>query len=345
MAETELSNRKKAVLEAVVKAYIETGEPVGSKILTSLLENAPSSATLRNEMNELCALGLLSQPHTSAGRVPTSSGYRLYINSLMKPSAIGESAKRFLDSSFLSVGGDIREIPIAVAKVISNLTGFPTVVSFMADSSVYLKKAELMPISSKSAVLLAVTSDGRTDNRLCNIPSGLTDELILSFKDIVGKKLRRRALDDFDRAYLQSITAAQGINSLELIPIIAELFSMMSDINASTVSIKGRSNLYDLFGEQQARRILSLSGRRDALISVLEGAEDQQVIFGNDTGLSELQDKALVVSKYSINNRYCGKIGIIGPGRMSYEQIIPSIEYAATKLSEMLTNAVKDMED
>ena len=94
----ELSARKQAVLAAVVKAYIETGEPIGSKILTELLENAPSPATLRNEMNELCSLGFLHQPHTSAGRVPTESGYRFYVDTLMKPVGIGEASRRFIDS-------------------------------------------------------------------------------------------------------------------------------------------------------------------------------------------------------------------------------------------------------
>lgn len=345
MGKTELSNRKKAVLEAIVRAYIETGEPVGSKILTSLLDNAPSSATLRNEMNELCSLGLLSQPHTSAGRVPTSRGYRLYINSLMKPAALGESTKRYIDSSLGSAGGDISAIPQAVAKAVSDLTGFPAIVSFIADREVYLKKAELLSIGKRSAVLLVVLSDGRAFSRVCSIPSGVNEQLLQNFSGIVSGRLRLRPLEQFDKASLQSITAAAGINSFELLPVIAELFDTVSEASVSTVSIKGTESLYNLFGEEHARKISALCRRGEALLSVLEGEADAKVIFGNDTGLSELSDKTMVVSKYSIKNRYCGRIGIIGPGRMSYEQIIPSIEYAAGKLTELLTDAVKDMED
>ena len=94
----ELSPRKQAVLAAIIRTYIETGEPVGSKVLTGLIENAPSSATLRNEMSELCGLGLLEQPHTSAGRIPTSNGFKVYVDSLMRPKQITASAKNFIDS-------------------------------------------------------------------------------------------------------------------------------------------------------------------------------------------------------------------------------------------------------
>jgi len=156
----ELSPRKQAVLAAVTKAYIKPGEPVGSKALTALLKNAPSAATLRNEMSELCDMGLLAQPHTSAGRIPTSSGFKLYVNSLMTPEKLSDGMKRRIDSSLDGLHCAPEKIPEAAGKLLSDLTGLPAVVCFETDGSPKIKSAELFPVSRGSVMLLIVTAGG-----------------------------------------------------------------------------------------------------------------------------------------------------------------------------------------
>ena len=141
----ELTPRKQAVLKAIVKAYIETGEPVGSKILTQLLENAPSSATLRNEMSELCDLGLLHQPHTSAGRVPTVGGFKLYVDSLMSKSEVAEDTADLIDKALREISCEPEGIPAAAAQLLSKLTGFPAIACLMTEQSPRIKKIELLP--------------------------------------------------------------------------------------------------------------------------------------------------------------------------------------------------------
>ncbi|MCQ2440314.1 MAG: hypothetical protein MJ076_00260 [Clostridia bacterium] len=332
-------------MQAVVKAYIETGEPVGSKALTGLLKNAPSSATLRNEMNELCTLGLLSQPHTSAGRIPTSSGYRFYISSL-KPAPLSVSTKEYIDLQFSSINCGLKEMPCVAGNILCELTGFPSVVSYAVGSGVYLRKAELITISLHSAVILMITSDGRADNAVVRLQSGLNNELKSLFCDIVNNRLKGRPLSDFNMATLQNIISLSGLNSFALMPIFTALFEMAQKADSSSVNIIGSSNLYNLFGDDGARRIMSLAERGEPLISAM-GNENvkTEVIFGNDTLFNELSGKTLVVSRYSNGKTYCGKIGILGRGRMSYEQIIPSIEYTALCLTSLMTQAVKDMED
>lgn len=343
---TELSARKQAVLAAIVKTYIETGEPIGSKILTELIENAPSSATLRNEMNELCALGLLEQPHTSAGRVPTSMGYRLYVNSLMQPAQLSDSTKRYIDSRLDVTGCDPRILPQLAADILCELTGLPAVYCHLADERVYLKSAQLLPTGKRAAVLLIITSDGRTLSRACRIPSGFSQELADEFEKIFEKSLKRRLLTSFNRAALQGIVASAGISALELTPIIALLFDMVGEAAGESVSIRGSNELYNVCGEVDARRIIALAEKGEPLLSTICGRKtDTEVIFGNDTGLAGLTRAALVVSKYYSGNRYCGSIGVIGTARMSYDRIIPSIEYTALKLTKVMSEAAKDMED
>ncbi len=342
----ELSKRKLAVLSAIVKSYIETGEPVGSKNLTALLENAPSSATLRNEMNALCALGFLSQPHTSAGRIPTSSGYRLYVNSLMHPAELIDSTKEYINSSLSDVGFDAQGIPTAVAEALCTLTGYPALSCYIVDSDVFLKQVKLLPVSRKTAVLLLIFSDGRTKSCVCNVPQGITAQMTESFTTLVRTKLIKKPLGELSRAYLQNVIASAGIDALSLTPLLTTLFDTVSAAAESSVSLAGGSNLYNFCSEREARGILSLTERTTPMLGVLRSSDKEtDVIFGNDTDFEELKAKVMVVSKYYCKDKYCGKIGIIGPDRMSYEQIIPSIQYIANKLTSLLTDAVSDMED
>ena len=342
----ELTPRKRAVLTAVIKTYIETGEPVGSKVLSELLENAPSSATLRNEMSDLCSLGLLAQPHTSAGRVPTNLGYNLYINSLMKPENLGVATKDYINLHLSAVGCDSESIPKLAADTLSELTGLPAISSFAVGDNVYLKHTELLPISRRSGILLIVTSDGRTISRMVRLPEEIEVSLKERFSEIVSQRIKYKALSEFNKAGLQNLMTALGIDSFQLMPLLTELYSMAEQASRSSVKISGISSLYNLFGEAAANKFMALSQDSEAFLSVVTEKEDKtRVLFGNELGIPELQDKVIVLKSYNHNNGFCGRIGVIGSNRMSYEQIIPSIEYVASKLSKLMTEAKLDMED
>lgn len=346
VGKTELTPRKQAVLAAVVKAYIDTGEPVGSKSLVAMLENSPSSATLRNEMNELCSLGLLTQPHTSAGRVPTSSGYRLYINRLMKPDSVSISTKRFIDSAIKENAVDAQNIPILAANVLSSLTGLPTIVCNIAKGESTLKRVELIRLGKKSAILLFVTSDGRMNSSICRLSQELTPELHTRFNEIVSGRLRNLQLIDINPAKLQNIIAASGLDCLVLMPLFTTLFNMIRELCASSIRLVGEDKLYNICNEYSVQRFLSLVQRNEPLVDLLtKQNEPTQVIFGSDTKIVELEDKAIAFSSYKTGDTLCGRIGIIGTGRMSYEQIIPTLEYTALKISELMTSAALDLED
>lgn len=341
----ELSARKKAVLAAIIRTYIETGEPVGSKVLTELLENAPSSATLRNEMSELSELGLLTQPHTSAGRVPTSRAFQLYVTSLMEPSGIADSTRRYIDSSLSDAVGELEILPGIASETLSALTGFPAVSCYTVNADVTVKKVGLVPVSKRSGLLFVITSDGRSRSRICRLPLGF--ELLSDvFTKIVRERILRTPLYDMGKAKLQNIIAAAGLDALELMPLITSVFEMASEVAVSPVNISGSAGLYRLFGEDNARRILTLAEMREPFLRVLEMSTGEcEVIFGSDTPFKELRGTAIAVAKYQVGGRYRGRIGIIGPARMSYDQIIPSIEYTAERLTKLMTDAGKDMED
>lgn len=343
----ELSSRKRAVLAAVVKSYIETGEPVGSKLLTGILENAPSSATLRNELSELCELGLLSQPHTSAGRVPTANGLKLYIDALMSPKMISGSAKRFIDSRLSDIHCEPERIPSAAGQIISDLTGLPAVTSLISEHSPRVKKAELMPLGRHSVMLMLLTDDGRVRSRIFRMDSDFSEELVKCFYETAARHIYGRPTDELTKAYMQSVTASAGIGFLELMPLIAEIFEMAQEVEEKSLGLSGADCIYNICEtEDSARRLRALVERGEPLISLLDGIKNRVgVIFGMETGCRELRTDTVIAAKYGAAGGFRGVVGVIGPNRMSYEQIIPSMEYISLKLTDLMNRAQKDMED
>ena len=343
----ELTPRKQAVLKAIVKAYIETGEPIGSKNLMLLLDNAPSPATLRNEMSELSQLGFLHQPHTSAGRVPTVDGYRLYINSLMTGANLSPITKNLIDSELDNLNCEPESIPIVASKVLSKLTGLPSIVGLTSENSPKIKRIELLPISRFSVMLLIITNDGRTRNRIFRKSGGLNEEMQKCFFDLVENKIKTRRINELTKAYMQSVAASAGIYALEIMPLLSAIFETAAGIEQSDITLIGENALYNITSnEEEARRIISLINQKDRITPIMESIKgDSGVIFGSDIGYRELKGKALISAKFNICGNYKGFIGLLGPDRLSYDQILPAAQYTAQKITSVMTEAQKDMED
>ena len=342
----ELSPRKQAVLKALINAYIKTGEPIGSKNLTALLPNAPSSATLRNEMSELCELGLLHQPHTSAGRVPTSRGYRLYVNSLMTENEITSEEKQRIDEALKSLNCDPEGIPAEVTRLLQSLTGLPAIACLITEKQPRVKRIELLPIGRSSVMLLVITNDGRTRNRVFR-HSGFSSEGEAYLKTIVEKRIKGRAVNEITKAYMQGVISECGIYMLELMPIFTAVLEAVSEIEQSGVTLSSENALYNICGDElTARKITALIKMRSPIISILEEiGENVTAVFGADTEYNELNGEAIVAARFKGSDKYRGYIGIIGPDRISYEHIMPCIKYISGRMTEIMTKAQKDMED
>lgn len=342
----ELSPRKQAVLKAIVKSYIETGTPIGSKNLMAVLENAPSSATLRNEMSELCELGFLKQPHTSAGRVPTSQGLRLYVNSLMSANSISPDKAELIDKALNEINCEVESIPAAAAKLLSELTGLPAIACLITERHPRIKRVELLNIGRSSVMLLLITDDGRTRSRVFR-HGNLSAQVLDCFEDLAERRIKGKTVGELNKAYMQTVIAEGGIHSLEVMPLLTAVFETVGEIEAKDVTLSGENALYNVCAnEETARKLLSLIKRRDPIISILEDiGENVGAIFGADTTYSELAGETVVAARWGGSDKYKGYVGVIGPCRMSYEEIMPYTEYISKRLTEIMTEAQKDMED
>ena len=343
----ELTPRKQAILAAIVKYHIATGSPVGSKWLTTSLENAPSSATLRNEMSQLSNMGLLYQPHTSAGRIPTGKGYEFYVSNLMKSNEIGEREKAFIDTTLEKSNADSEILPTLAAKLLSKITGLPAFVAKVADESAVIKRVQIMPMSSHLIMTAISTSDGRTKSKLCRSASPISEGEIAGLYRLIKECVEGKPLYELSAAAMQNMYAQTGLDALSLMPLIASLFDMIKEMGQSQIQFSGEMNIYSMLeSSEKAGKLISFLERKEGIMSLISQQKDSVgVIFGGETGFSELSKATVIVAPYGPKNLKMGRIGVIGPTRMSYAEIVPGISYLAERLTEILNESIKDMEE
>lgn len=339
----ELTPRKRAILAAIVKYHIATGAPVGSKWLTTTLENAPSSATLRNEMSELSSMGFLTQPHTSAGRIPTDKGYEFYVSNLMQTDEITEKEKEYIDRVLEDVSNDAENIRSIAARVLSQLTGLVTFEGRVAFENAIIKKVQINLLSPRLIMVVAITDDGRTKSKLLKSGTSFNDEMLCVLQKTAKEQVEGKSFKELTFAAMQNIYAAVGLNALEIMPVIASLFEMINEMGQSEIKYFGETNIYSmLMDSEKASRLLMFLSKKDAVMSIVSQNDDKVgVIFGADTLYSELDCATIIVAPFGVN----GRIGVIGPTRMSYGHIVSLTTYLAKKLSEVLDNNIKDLEE
>lgn len=339
-----LSERKRAILTAIIRAYVETGEPIGSKALCGILDSSLSSATLRNEMSDLCELGYLEQPHTSAGRVPTVTGYKFYINDLMHRNSPSGEMKLIIDSMLDGLSGEIGDITARAGQILSELTGLPAISSRVANDTDTVKRIELLPMGKHLVLAVLITSHGIIKNKICRF-SGNGPSTTEKFYNLCGAYIIGRKLSELTPTYSQQLMSVSG--DLSLMSLVAGVFDMLDEVKRSNLSVKGESNFFRLGGAGgQVQRVMELIAQKDIMLSLINSVrEPVGVLFGGDTEIAELRPATIVIAGYGINGHELGKIGVIGPTRMSYDSVIPSLEYFADKMSKVISRTLTDLED
>ncbi|MBQ4154915.1 MAG: heat-inducible transcription repressor HrcA [Clostridia bacterium] len=343
----ELTPRKKIILSEIVKAHIALGEPVGSKLLAQSTNLGLSSATLRNEMSDLCEMGFLEQPHTSAGRVPTAAGYRLYVTGLLGNENLSEPMKTSIDNVIERVAKDPENITSLAGQALSDLTGFPAVSLTIPEAGAYVKRVELLPMGRRSALLVLLTSDGVARSRMCRTAEDLNRSALAIFDRLVATDVIGASLSDFTGGFLQNIVAKAGSFAITLLPLFSLLFEMIDNVCQSQLDLKGEGNIYAHYNkESDARRIVEFISRRDTILSILSEIPDPvSVVFGDESGIDALKPSSMVVAKFGGGENRVGRIGVIGPTRMAYEELIPSISYFAKQLGKVLEQSLHDLDD
>lgn len=343
----ELTQRQREILLSLVKIYISTGEPVGSKAILNVTGMPVSSATVRNELSYLDENGYIFQPHTSAGRVPTNKGYDFYVHYLMDNCKISDDIKNRIDSLLSNAAKDPENFSSVAGQILSDLTGYTTVVGTIMTDDSYVKRVETFPMGRRTILILLVTSDGLARSRICISRSELNDSLLDQFAKTVSSEITGKPLNSFSKAFLQNIVATVGLNSLSLSPLLSSVFEMITDIREKSLNVKGQSNLVNISGnEYDINGILKTLNQRDLMNSILKDIpQPVSIVYGDKSGIDVLKASNMIVAKFRLDNHDIGRLGIIGPTRMQYDAILPEIKYFADRLGDIMSKAISDLDE
>lgn len=341
-----MNDRKLKILAAVVEEYVRTGEPVGSKAIASLPDIGVSAATVRNDMAMLEQLGYLEQPHTSAGRVPTIAGYRLYIEELMMaPSLSGEERER-LDDMLAQQGPMTEELLIQNATTaLAELTQCAAVVSDASPKFSIISKVEVIPTGKRMYVILLITSGGSIKNKACRLEFDLTHEQLDAFSKYLAENLEGISVNDLSEEMMDRITAAMGAYMMVLSPLVQGICELSRDLRQHALMFKGENNLFSC-EDLDKMEVVRFIERKDELTELLDDSfSGIRVMFGEDNEHFVIGNSSMIVSKYRKGERNVGSLGVIGPMRLDYAKVIPYLEYFTEKITDLISQQNEDDEE
>ena len=332
--------RKRQILCAVVDLYIRTGEPVGSKTISQLPEIHVSAATVRNDMAVLEELGYLEQPHTSAGRVPTFNGYRLYIEEIseggegMLPPEEKERLDRMLgDESQLTEDLILQSATTALSQI----TQCATVVSNFAPKYSVITKVDVIPTGKRMYVVLLITSDGKIKNRACRLQFDLTHEHMDFFQHFMEENLEGVSVADLSDEKIEQMVTAMGTYMVTLSPLVQGICEMSRDLQQNELYVTGEQNLFSC-DELDKGEVAQFILHKKELAGLLDDSfQGIKVMFGTENDSFVVGNSSMIVSKYQKDDHTAGSLGVIGPVRLNYAKIIPYIEYFTDKISHLIS--------
>lgn len=335
-----LDDRKRGILNAIIKDYIENAEPVGSRTIAKKYEMGLSSATIRNEMADLEDLGYLEQPHTSAGRVPSDKGYRLYVDNLMEiNSPTSDEINSIKGLMQIATINEIEKIMRRTTKLLSQITNYTSAILTPQMSSSTVKSIQLIHVTSFDVLVVIVTDTGLIKNVLVKLPRPINDNTTLKLNNMLNQKLKGLTCEDIDLSVITSIQSEMGgyteiLNAI--MPVLHEGLNAMD----KDVYLEGATNIlnYPEFNDlDKAKSFLRLMDQKEVLGDIFSEGEDKLAVsIGKENELEVIKDLSIIRATYSAGDKSIGRIGIIGPRRMNYARAIGVLNCMVEALNEIL---------
>jgi heat-inducible transcriptional repressor len=344
----KFDDRTRTIFRQIVDSYLSTGEPVGSRNLSRTLPMTLSPASVRNVMADLEHLGLIFAPHTSAGRLPTESGLRLFVDGLLEVGNLTDDERRGLDAQ-LRVKQDktVDQVLSDATEMVSGLSKCAGVI--LADKRVSrLKHIEFVSLEMTKALVVLVSDDGSVENRIITVPPGLPPSALVEAGNYLNANIRGRTLGEAKTHIETDLTSAKAeLDHLTQKVVQAGLATWSGALDGETKSliVRGQSNLLkDVDGLEDLARIRQLfddlEQKRDVihLLGQAEGGEGVSIFIGSENKLFSLSGSSLIIAPFKDEQRkVIGVLGVIGPKRLNYARIIPMVDYTAKLIGRMLT--------
>ncbi len=335
----ELSDRQKKVLRTVVDLYIRTAEPVGSKAIAAMPDLDYSSATIRNELAALTEAGLLEQPHTSAGRIPSPAGYRLYVDELMQNYRLSLDETKNLNEAMELKMQEFDKMLSQVGKLVSQATNLPAYVVASRQGAVTVKRYELIDAGG-SVILVVMLSSEAVKNKLIRVPVKLGQQELGLLSAVLNASMTDLGPEDFTPALLDKVMRSAG-PAASLVPVIVDFVTEeLRSQQATDVAVAGQMKLLgqpEYHDVEKAQELLSALDETTIsnLPSVIGAENGTQILVGPENVAKELKDTSVVMTKFDIGDGMQGMIGVVGPTRMDYAKVTARLSYFAENLAKI----------
>ena len=334
----ELTERKKQILRAIVDSYIRTAEPVGSKTISQLPGMDFSPATIRNEMADLTSMGLLEQPHTSAGRVPSAAGYRLYVDELMQGYRLSMDETKTINQAMEVKMQEVDKMISQVGKLVSKMTNLPAYAVAARSSQRTVKRFDLILAEAGSFILVVMLSDNQVQNKLIRLPLDVSQEDLRLLSAALNASLTELTADEITPELLAKVTRSAA-GAASLVPVIVDYTVELLKKTHSEVYMTGQAKLLgqpEYHDVEKAQEVLtSLDEDVISNLPATLSSGTTQILVGPENVAKELKDSSVVITKFDIGDGMQGMIGVVGPTRMDYAQITARLSYFAENLGRM----------
>ena len=340
----ELSDRKEKILDAIIRSYLETGEPVGSRTISKNTDLNLSSATIRNEMSDLEEMGYIIQPHTSAGRIPTDKGYRFYVDNILKDkmSELDEREKKVTEKEDLLIEkvDKVETLLQNMAKVLANNTNYATMVSAPKSQENKIKFVQLSVIDENQLLCTVVFDKNHVVNRIIKITQQISQEMIVRLNVALNTVLAGSSLEEINLGVISTLTSQAG----EFEGLVNEVLKTITEAIATEAQMKiytsGATNIFkypELSDKERASQLLTTLEEKSQLTELINESDEEtgiQVYIGSESPVKSMKDCSVVTATYELEDGFKGTIGIIGPKRMDYEKVVETLRTVKEQLSE-----------
>ena len=335
-----LDERKKRILEAVIEEYNATAEPVGSTKIANDYKLGFSPATIRNEMANLEELGYLEQPHVSAGRIPSSLGYRFYVDSIMQEKKLTPTEKQLIDQMLKEDVTKFETLIKEASNIIARLTNYASIAIGPAMDNCKVEEIKLVKIGQDRLMIVILADNGIIKESIIKYTGQIPEENIEIFNNYLNYKLKGMNFNDIYDNINEYVESELYNISTNIVPLVVELNNLLVNNNAEIYmdGAKNLLNLPELKKEETLKNFLNIIETQDALKEMLKNGYDGNinVYIGQENAFEDLKDFTIITYKQKINDKEIGTIGLIGPKRMDYKKVIPVIKYVGDAIQEKI---------
>ncbi|MFZ5641680.1 MAG: heat-inducible transcriptional repressor HrcA [Bacillota bacterium] len=343
-----MDERKQKVLLAIIQDYIATAEPVGSRTISRKYELGVSPATIRNEMADLEEQGYIEQPHTSAGRVPSQLGYRYYVDCLMKKRRITKDEERIILSGYRKKSGEIAQVLRQTNHILSSMTSCASLVTGPQLEKSAFKHIQLVALENGRALVVVVLDNGIVQNKLIEIPEGITGDDLLQISQVLNAKLKGLTLANIKMTLIKEIYAELAKHqhifdaAMDLIQETLHIDPEDKVYLAGTLNMLNKPEFRDISRLKTLLGLLEQDGLlREVLTEAGPGEDGIMVKIGSENRLSGLENCSMITATYQVDGRVVGSIGVLGPTRMEYDKTVGIVEFMTQHLSNVLKDFYK----